>query len=92
LQFTILAKRVAATQTAGMSLCYESTKGYTGAQGYWTIPEDDQWHEYTWKVNDANFANEWGWNFRFDAIGSPDEFLVKKVRVTNLPTQAPDLL
>jgi len=82
LQISILAKRVAPDKTAGMSLCYESAKGYKGAQGYWTIPGDNQWHEYTWNVNDANFANEWGWNFRFDAIGSPNEFLMKKVRVT----------
>ena len=46
------------------------------------IPQDDQWHEHTWKVTDANFVNEWGWNFRFDAVGSPNEFLIKSVRVT----------
>ena len=84
LQVTVVAKRVAPGQTAGMSLCYESSKGYTGAKGYWTIPEDDQWHEYTWKVSDANFANEWGWNFRCDAIGSPHELLLKQVRVSKV--------
>ena len=66
---------------AGMKLTYESAKGYRGANGWWTIPEDDQWHEHTWKVTDANFVGQWGWNFRFDAIGSPDEFLVKEVHV-----------
>jgi hypothetical protein len=25
---------------------------------------------------------QWGWNFRFDAVRSPNEFLIKEVRVT----------
>jgi hypothetical protein len=65
-----------------MNLTYESLrKGYTGAEGWWTIPEDDHWHEHTWNLNDANFVGQWGWNFRFDANGSPTEFLIKEVRV-----------
>jgi len=82
LEITIVAKRVAPGKQAGMSLCYESSKGYTGAQGWWTIPGGDQWQENTWKVSDANFVGQWGWNFRFDAISSPNEFLVKEVRVS----------
>jgi hypothetical protein len=82
LEVTIAAKRVASEKVAGMALCYESAKGYTGPQGYWTIPTDDQWHENTWRLSDANFVGQWGWNFRFDAISSPNEFLVKEVRVS----------
>ncbi len=82
LEITILAKRVAPDRAAGMGLMYEATKGYTGAQGYWTIPAGDQWHENTWKVSDASFVGQWGYNFRFDASGSPNEFLVKEVRVS----------
>ncbi len=77
-----MAKRLAAGKTAGMGLTYESHhKGYTGVEGWWTIPEDDLWHEHVWKLSDANFVGQWGWNFRFDASGSPNEFLVKEVRV-----------
>ena len=65
-----------------MNFCYESAKGYTGASGWWTIPLDDQWHENTWKVRDASFVGQWGWNFRFDAVSSPNEFLIKEVRVS----------
>ena len=82
LEITIVAKRVAGDKAAGMNLMYESTKGYTGAQRWWTIPADDQWHEYTWKISDASFVGQWGYNFRFDAISSPGEFLVREVRVT----------
>jgi hypothetical protein len=81
LEVTIVAKRLASDKEAGMNLTYESAKGYTGANSWWTIPKDDKWHEYTWKVGDANFVSQWGWNFRFDAIGSANEFLIKEVRV-----------
>jgi hypothetical protein len=64
-----------------MNLMYESVKGYRGAPGWWTIPADDQWHENTWRLRDASFVGQWGYNFRFDAISSPNEFLVKEVRV-----------
>jgi len=82
LEITIVAKRIAPDKKAGMKLTYESLgKGYTGAEGWWTIPDDDQWHENTWTLHDANFVGQWGWNFRFDAIASPNEFMVKEVRV-----------
>jgi hypothetical protein len=82
LEITIVAKRVAPDKEAGMNLCYESAKGYRGAEVWWNIPEGDQWHQNTWKVSDASFVGQWGWNFRFDAVSSPNEFLVKEVRVT----------
>lgn len=82
LAITVVAKRVAPDKNAGMNLCYESAKGYRGADTWFTIPADAQWHEYTWKVTDANFVGQWGWNFRLDAVSSPNEFLVKEVRVS----------
>ncbi len=84
LEITVVAKRLSPDRQASMSLCYESAaKGYTMAEN-WTIPAADRWHEHTWKLKDANFANEWGWNFRFDAIGSANEILIKNVRVAKL--------
>ena len=85
LEITIVAKRVAPDKDAGMNLLYESTKGYVNAGIWWTIPGDGQWHENTWKVSDASFVGQWGWNFRFDAVSSPNEFLVKEVRVSKTP-------
>ena len=82
LEITIVAKRVAPDKVAGMGLCYESDKGYGEVKGGgWTIPASDQWEEHSWKVGNANFVGQWGWNFRFDAAGSPNEFLIKEVRV-----------
>jgi hypothetical protein len=86
LEITVVAKRLAPDKSAGMTLYYEAAKGYTGPRGWWTIPQDNRWHENTWKITDANFVGQWGWNFRFDAISSPNEFLIKEVRVTkNVP-------
>jgi polysaccharide biosynthesis protein PslG len=81
LEITITARRAVLDGEAGMGLCYESMTGYTGVQGWWSIPKADKWHERTWKVGDANFVGQWSWNFRFDTVGSPNEFLIKEVRV-----------
>jgi hypothetical protein len=65
-----------------MNLTYESTAGYKGSGEWWTVPEGEGWQEHTFKLSDASFVGQWGWNFRFDAISSPNEFLVKEVRVS----------
>jgi hypothetical protein len=82
LEVTLVARRLAPDKEARMDMMYESEKGYRETRTRWTIPADDQWHENTWKVSDANFVGQWGYNFRFDANGSPSEFLIKEVRVT----------
>lgn len=82
LEITVVARRIDNRQ-AGMTLCYESEQGYrNAADGYWTIPAGDGWHEHTWRVSDANFVGQWGWNFRLDAISSPNEFFIREVRVS----------
>jgi len=81
LEITIVAKRLAPDKEAGMNLTYESAKGYQGAGHWWAIPADERWHENTWQISDANFVGQWGWNFRFDAVSSPNGFLIKEVRV-----------
>jgi hypothetical protein len=84
LEITIVARRVAPDKPAGFGLTYEALKGYHGADGYWTIPADDQWHEHAWTVHDANFVGGWGWNFRVDASGSGNEFYIKEARAKRL--------
>jgi hypothetical protein len=81
MEVTIVAKRMAPDKAAGMSLMYESTKGYKNAGQWNNIPADDKWHDLTWKLTDANFVGQWGFNFRIEATGSPNEFYVKEVRV-----------
>lgn len=83
LEITAVVRRMASDKTAGMSLNYESPKGYVGSD-YFNIPQDEKWHELTWRITDANFAGGWGWNFRLNGVASPNEFLVKEVRVRKL--------
>ncbi|MCI0600677.1 MAG: glycosyl hydrolase [Beijerinckiaceae bacterium] len=82
LEITAVVRRVEPGLIAGLNLEYESLRGYVGAPPWMTIPEDDQWHELTWKVTDANFVGAWGYNFRLNASSSPHELYVKEVRVT----------
>jgi polysaccharide biosynthesis protein PslG len=84
LEITAVVRRAAPDQNAGLNLEYESLKGFVGAPAWFTIPADDQWHEVTWRVADANFVGAWGYNFRLNAISSPNEFYIKEVRMKKL--------
>jgi hypothetical protein len=86
LEITALVRRLAPDKVAGMSINYETEKGYVNSD-YINIPEDDAWHELSRKVSDANFVGAWGWNFRLNAISSPNEFLIKEIKVRK-PQQA----
>jgi hypothetical protein len=79
-EITAVVRRISTDKVAGMSLNYESQRGYVDT-AYRNIPESDAWHEITWKVGDANFVGAWGWNFRINAISSPNEFLIKEIRL-----------
>ena len=39
------------------------------------------WHPHTFRLQDANFANNWGWNFRINVVSSPGDIWVKEVTV-----------
>ncbi|MDQ6704206.1 MAG: endo-1,4-beta-xylanase [Pseudomonadota bacterium] len=84
LKITAVVRRVEPGKAAGLNLQYESLKGYAEAPPWYTIPADDQWHELTWKVTDANFVGAWGYNFRLSTISSPNELYVKEVQVRKL--------
>jgi hypothetical protein len=80
LEITAVVRRTAPDKDAGMSIDYESNRGYVGSD-YHNISDGDGWHEISWKVQDANFVGAWGWNFRLNAISSPNEFLIREVRI-----------
>ena len=69
--------------------CYESARGYRLTDQWWTIPADPGWHRYIFHVKDANFANNWGWNFRIDTVSSPDDIWVKEVIVGRVRPSKP---
>lgn len=87
LEIKVVARRAAADQPAGFQMMYETLKtihGYDRA-GWWTVPEDDKWHEYVWKVSDANFVGTWAYNFTITEVSS--DLLVKEVSVRKLPRE-----
>ena len=89
LLITLVARRIDPSKDASMNITYESaTHGYTGTKVRNDIPADDQWHELTWELTDANFVGQWGWNFRLDSNGSPNGFYMKQVRVKKLDAAA----
>jgi len=86
---TVVARRDDPEKKASFSLLYESLKGYraakkNGKQERFELPPGDEWTEYTFTVDDANFVGAWGYNFRTDANGSKSDFQVKEVRVEKL--------
>jgi len=80
LEITAVVRRTAQNNTAGMTIDYESDKGYVGSE-YRNIAEGDAWQEISWTIQDANFIGTWGWHFRLNAISSPNDFLIKEIRV-----------
>ncbi|QDL98010.1 glycosyl hydrolase [Rhodopseudomonas palustris] len=84
LQITATVKRLPGSPKAGFSLDYESQGGYVNAP-YREIPNQADWQEMTWTIDDANFVGQWGWHFRLNAIASPSEFLIKDIRVARRP-------
>jgi hypothetical protein len=84
IEITVVAKRSDPATGGGCTLCYESARGYRQVGEWWTIPAEPGWHEHTFKVADANFANNWGWNFRIDVVSSPADIWVKEVTVKRI--------
>jgi polysaccharide biosynthesis protein PslG len=80
IQIAATVRRLSRDLPAGFSINYESQKGYVNTS-YSGIPEDDGWHDISWKITDASFVGQWGWNFRLNAISSPNDFIIKEVRV-----------
>ena len=85
LEITVVARRADPDKASGMNLVYESMKGYKNIGKWWNIPAGEEWSEYTWKVDNANFVGQWSWNFRTEGGGSKAEFQIKEVRVKKLP-------
>jgi hypothetical protein len=83
LQITAVVRRSAVDKPAGTNLQYESKRGYVLAT-YQDVPAGSDWHEVSWKVSDANFVGQWGWNFRLNALGSLGELDIKEVRVNKI--------
>ena len=63
---------------------YESTDGYKN-RGWYTVPDNKEWHTVKWKIHDAQFVNFWGFNFSFNSDGDKlNKYYIQSVTVTKL--------
>jgi polysaccharide biosynthesis protein PslG len=80
---TAVLRRQAAKDNAGFNLKYESRTGWKGADSWYTIPEDVQWHTRTWTITDPQFVGKWGFNFAFDSDGTQfSKYQIRSVTVS----------
>ena len=52
---------------AGFNFRYESTSGWKGGEGWYTVPPGAQWTTKTWTIKDPQFVGKWGTHFSFDS-------------------------
>jgi len=55
IEITVVVRRNAANDNAGFKLVYESTDGFKNL-GWYTVPDNKQWHAKTWRITDAEFV------------------------------------
>ena len=81
IEVTLVGRRVDPAKGGGCNLLYESANGYRQSDDWWTVPAEPGWHRHTFRFKDANFANNWGWNFRIQTVSSPDDIWVREIAV-----------
>lgn len=71
IEITAVVRRNEANDNAGFKLVYESPEGFkTASSGWFTIPDNQSWHTVTWKIEDPQFVNYWGYNFALESDGN----------------------
>jgi hypothetical protein len=84
IEISIVVRRDAANDNAGFKLNYESTSGYKNF-GWYTVPDNKEWHTVKWKITDAEFVSKYGFNFSLDSDGNQyNKYDIQSVTVTKL--------
>ncbi len=82
IEITAVVRRMEGNANAGFKLVYESSSGFKTAGSWFTIPDNKQWHTVSWKIDDAQFVNYWGYNFAFESDGNTyNKFYIQSVSV-----------
>ncbi|MCE0483534.1 MAG: hypothetical protein LV479_04765 [Methylacidiphilales bacterium] len=85
IEISITVRRNAANDNAGFKLVYESTNGYKDC-GWYTVPDNKEWHTVTYKITDEQFVSMWGYNFSLDSDGNQyNKYDIQSVTVKKLP-------
>lgn len=84
IEISIVVRRNEANDNAGFKLVYESTSGYKDL-GWYTVPDNKNWHTAKWKITDAQFVGMWGYNFLLNSDGNTfNKYYIQSVTVTRL--------
>ena len=85
IEITAVVRRNAANENSGFKLVYESTNGFKTAGGWYTVPDNKEWHTARWRIDDPQFVNYWGYNFSLVSDGNQyNKYLIQSVTVTRL--------
>jgi polysaccharide biosynthesis protein PslG len=87
IEITAVVRRNEKNDNAGFKLVYESKSGFkTAEKGWFTIPDNKDWHTVRWKITDPQFNNYWGYNFSLVSDGDTyNKYYLQSVTVTKLP-------
>jgi hypothetical protein len=81
IEITVVVRRNPANDNAGFKLVYELTDGFKNF-GWYTVPDNKQWHTKTWKITDAQFVGMWGYNFTLESDGNVyNKYYIQSVTV-----------
>jgi hypothetical protein len=85
IEITAVVRRNPENENAGFKLVYESTTGFKTAGGWYTVPDNKQWHTVSWKIDDAQFVNYWSFNFHLQSDGNKfNKYYIQSMTVTKL--------
>lgn len=85
IEVSAVVRRNPANDDAGFKLVYESPSGFKTAGGWYTVPDNKEWHTVRWRIDDPQFVNYWGYNFALESDGDKyNRYLIKSVAVRKL--------
>lgn len=76
---TVTAAAAEQGKKAGFNIMYDSPRGYVFS--HWVSVSPGGWANYKIELNDANFANKGGFDFRLSDIGSDQDVYVSRICV-----------
>jgi hypothetical protein len=84
IEISIVVRRDEANDNAGFKLVYESTSGFKNL-GWYTVPDNKEWHTLTYQIRDSEFVGMYGFNFSLDSDGNKyNKYDIQSVTVTKL--------
>jgi hypothetical protein len=84
IEISVTVRRNANNDNAGFKLGHESTHGSKNC-GWYTVPDNKEWHTMTWKITDDEFVGMYGFNFSLDSDGNKyNKYDIQSVTVMKL--------